>query len=285
MRQEAGNLSSGAISPFFDLGRLHTRTQRKRAEQTLHGGEAPSREAAPAPLPGLQAGGRWGSVCCCLALSPFTYQGLCTSTVLPQPLCHHCSLQGVGDVLLPCSGVSLLTRGLAGEQGLLLLLLPHPSRAGGQWPGGVGAVLAQLPGHLWPFGSGKGQHVLAGVAQPWGPQGELSSDSVLGTWLLRGCPGLPIPHPYPIGGVEALGCPQGWGRDPSPAAAATSQPYTHTCCAAGSAWGWCSSARPHLHPHGLRMLRVSTFLLPGLGKGRSCFVLVEELEMVTVPWG
>lgn len=30
---------------------------------------------------------------------------------------------------------------------------------------------------------------------------------------------------------------------------------------------------------------MSTFLLPGLGKGRSCFVLVEELEMITVPWG
>lgn len=85
----------------------------------------------------------------------------------------------------------------------------------------------------WPSspgtsGPGKGQHVLAGVAQPWGPQGELSSDSVLGTWLLGGCPGLPVPHPYPIGGMEAAGCPQGWGRDPSPAAAATSQPCTHT---------------------------------------------------------
>lgn len=30
---------------------------------------------------------------------------------------------------------------------------------------------------------------------------------------------------------------------------------------------------------------MSTFLLPGLGKGRSCFVLVEELEVVTVSWG
>lgn len=58
-------------------------------------------------------------------------------------------------------------------------------------------MLARLPGHLWPFGLGKGQHVLTGVARPRAPRGELSSDSMLGTWLLGGAQGFLSHTPIP----------------------------------------------------------------------------------------
>ena len=61
MRQEAGNLSSGAISPSFDLGREHTE-EASGADPAR--GEAPARGMKPNTRPVAEGQRVLGSTCC-----------------------------------------------------------------------------------------------------------------------------------------------------------------------------------------------------------------------------
>lgn len=85
MRQEAGNLSSGAVSPSFDLGQLHTHTHTEegsRADLVLGGGSAGNQSTPQPVVPGSAAPSL-------RALSPTRHPPY-----------------GTGAVLAACSGVS-----------------------------------------------------------------------------------------------------------------------------------------------------------------------------------
>lgn len=252
MRQEAGNLSSGAISPSFDLGREHTE-EASGADPAR--GEAPARGVKPNTRPvatGQRVLGEHSLLLnpepLCLPRTMYIHRACLSPASTPGSglpwAMGTCCLSRSGDVLGSCSSACLPAAPASQAQGGQRGVGPPPPPPPPPAVEGSLAGRCQCPsGHPCPFGLGQGQHVWgwAHLAQPRRRRAEAGFR--LGTQLPWGTQAFLSCTPVVQGkGPGGAGAAPGMDRDPSrqrqPNPCCTPRP----CSWQSRARSWCGRA-------------------------------------------